>query len=409
MEYFKEYDGPQSIDNGKVLGRQYHKGPKTPKAPDYQALATQQAAIDKAAANDALIANRPNQVNDTGSTTWSQANPATAGSFDQAGYDKAMAAYQAQQLRGGTSGYNGVGNAYNQNSFGFSPYGGVNTGGSANGSGGGLVAPNRADYEIAGTPASGAWTQTTHLNDRLLPGLEAQQRTQTGLAQGAENLYGSALDSISQPMDTSGLPAWGDPSFQSTKDVQDATYALMAPELLRQRKAAENQLITQGVGRGANEAWSQGQRVLGQNENDAILKSILAGTTEANNVFNRQNTAHTNSYNQAVADRGRPMTELSGLMGLTDGAFAQPVFNSFGTSAGAPGAQVAQAGQQGYTAAMNAANAQNQSSNNFMSGLMGIGGQALGSYIGTLGGPAGTVAGGAAGGAIGNTFGTMFA
>jgi hypothetical protein len=210
-------------------------------------------------------------------------------------------------------------------------------------------------------------------------------------------------------MDTSGLPAWGDPSFQSTKDVQDATYALMAPELLRQRKAAENQLITQGVGRGANEAWSQGQRVLGSNENDAILKSILAGTTEANNVFNRQNTAHTNSYNQAVADRGRPMTELSGLMGLTDGAFAQPTFNAFGTAAGAPGAQVAQAGQQGYTAAMNNANAQNASSNNFMSGLMGMGGQALGGYFGSLAGPAGTAAGSAAGGWAGNAFGSMLA
>ena len=386
-DYFAELDGPQSIDNGK-LGRQLHKGAKTPKAPDYKALAQQQADLDRQAMQDQTVANRPNQVDDTGSTTWTQANQGTAAGFDQTNYDKAMTAWQAKNASGG-----GIGNQPS----GMANFWGVNSGANRGGSAGAM--PNRANFAIAATPGSGKWTQTTHLNDRLLPGLEAQQRTNTGLAQGAEGMYKDALASVANPMDETGLPAWGDPSHQSVKDVQDATYALMAPELLRQRKAAENQLITQGVGRGANEAWGQGQRVLGSNENDAILKSILAGTTEAGNVFNRQNQSHLNEYNQRVNDRARPMAELSGLMGMTQGAFANPNFPSFATAGNAGSAQVAQAGSQAYNAAMQQANMQNQQSGNRAGGLMGLAGAGIGAYFG---GPAGASAGASIGSSVGS-------
>jgi hypothetical protein len=75
------------------------------------------------------------------------------------------------------------------------------------------------------------------------------------------------------------------------------------------------------------------------------------------------------------------MTELTGLMGLTRGAFQNPAHPGFVPSGSAQGAQVAQAGQQGYAAQMANANAQNQSSNGFMSGLMGIAGSALGGLL----------------------------
>ncbi len=48
------------------------KSTKTPKAPDYTALANQQAEQGKQSWNAALSANRPNQQNQYGSLTWSQ-------------------------------------------------------------------------------------------------------------------------------------------------------------------------------------------------------------------------------------------------------------------------------------------------------------------------------------------------
>ena len=308
---------PQAWD----IERMYHKGKsaKMPKAPDYAALAEQQAASSKANVNAQTVANRPNQVSGQGSVNWSQ------------------------------------------------------------------------------DPTTGQWTQTTALDKDLLAGQDAQQRTQTGIAQGAEGLYKGALAGIQNPLDTSGMPAWGDPSHQSVKDVQDATYQLMAPELLRQRKAAENQLITQGVGRGANEAWTQGQRVLGSNENDAILKSILAGTTEAGNVFNRQNKAHENVYNQAVADRTRPMAELGGLMGLGANQFDNPNMPDF-AQAGLPDTtQYMDAGQQQYNAAMAKANAKNKGKSSGFGGLMQLGKIGLSAYGNYATGGASGAALGAAG------------
>jgi hypothetical protein len=48
------------------------KSDKKPAAPDYTALATQQAALAQQQNQQALRANRPNQVGPTGSLTWSQ-------------------------------------------------------------------------------------------------------------------------------------------------------------------------------------------------------------------------------------------------------------------------------------------------------------------------------------------------
>jgi len=48
------------------------KKTKTPAAPDYNALAQQQAYLSRTAADDMTAANRPDQTNQFGSSTWSQ-------------------------------------------------------------------------------------------------------------------------------------------------------------------------------------------------------------------------------------------------------------------------------------------------------------------------------------------------
>lgn len=62
-----------------------------PAAPDYEAAARETAAGNLAAARYATQANRPTQITPWGSSVWTSNR-----TFDQAGYDDAMARYQQQ-------------------------------------------------------------------------------------------------------------------------------------------------------------------------------------------------------------------------------------------------------------------------------------------------------------------------
>src|SRR5690606_31264065 len=147
------------------------KGSK-PSTPNYEQLAREQAAGNLEMAKYAAQANRVNQVTPWGSLTWS--NDRT---FDQAGYDAAMAAYQQSLQQPGAQ---PQGQQYNVLGFPVSNWGsmtvydGSNTdlrdsrqisveGMGGNSRGGALTAPNRDDFWIGGDN----WTQTVQLSPEM--------------------------------------------------------------------------------------------------------------------------------------------------------------------------------------------------------------------------------------------------
>lgn len=87
-------------------------------------------------------------------------------------------------------------------------------------------------------------------------------------------------------MDLSGVsraPTFDD--FATDRDrVTEALMSRMRPELEKQRKARETVLANQGLNMGS-EAYRGEQDQLGQNENDAFMQSILAGTQEQQRQF----------------------------------------------------------------------------------------------------------------------------
>jgi hypothetical protein len=126
-----------------------------PQAPDYASAAKETAAGNKEAAQFAVNANRINQVTPYGSLTYSRAQPA----FDQAGYDKAMAAYnaggatQTQQAPAPQTYFDHVTGTFQE----------------IPGSSGSTVensrtAPRREDFMAPDD--GGGWTQTMNLTDR---------------------------------------------------------------------------------------------------------------------------------------------------------------------------------------------------------------------------------------------------
>jgi hypothetical protein len=126
--------------------------PKPPPAPDYEAAAEAEAGGNMAMARYTTGANRVNQV-----TPWGQVNYDMQTSFDQAGYDAALADYQA------------------------------------NGSDG--PAPRRENY------MRDTWTQTESLDPKLQAALDQQLALQQARSQTAGDMLGRVQDAYSEDFD----------------------------------------------------------------------------------------------------------------------------------------------------------------------------------------------------------------
>ena len=95
-----------------------------------------------------------------------------------------------------------------------------------------------------------------------------------------------SMDGSITPTDLTGIsraPTFDD--FATDRDrVTEALMSRMRPELERQRQARESVLANQGLNMGSD-AYNREQQILGQNDNDAFMQSILAGTGEQQRQF----------------------------------------------------------------------------------------------------------------------------
>jgi len=235
--------------------------------------------------------------------------------------------------------------------------------------------------------AKGNWVQTTALNPTLAGAQTAEQGTQAGIWGGAQGMVPGVTAGLAQPWDTSGAPAAGDASAGANQQVIDAYMGQMRPELERQRKQQEAQLIAQGL-RGDEEAYGRSQYDLGDNELNARQKAVIGGYDQAHRTFEDMNTANQLWRKNSLQERELPMQELGGLMGLG---------GHIGADIGAPDFNTATPWQpnnpmannmQAYADKMARKNAE-AAKGSFGSNLFKLGATALGSYFG---GPAGGAA-----------------
>lgn len=201
---------------GRNIRPQGSKG-SAPETPDYAAAAEQTAAGNLENARYATQANRPNQITPWGNITWDNGS-----SFDQAGYNSAMDAYN----QGMTSGQNPQGGSWQRQQTGSQAFGdsgstptwgevwvpnGPGSAGGVGASGGGTM-PTRDQFT---NPGGDNWTSTVTLSPEMQAMLDQQNKLQMGMFGAQDQALTRTNEMMGQGFDTSGMPNWGqayDPS-----------------------------------------------------------------------------------------------------------------------------------------------------------------------------------------------------
>jgi hypothetical protein len=334
----------------------------------------------------------PNIIGPYGSQT---VQYGAGGSFDEAGYNRAMNSFnsrpvgaaptqsQFQKYKTDREGENGEYvddvQAYENALSNFQSSRGV--------------APTREQYTTGADMDIPTVTQT--LTPDAMETLKAQQDVQKNLAYLGQRGIGTAQDVLSNRFNPNlpGLQTSLDTSNIARMPVnagttgQEALMSRLAPQIERQQASTRQVLANQGITQGS-EAYRNAMTQQGQQENDLRTQAALQGLNldiGANTQgFNQAiqgaqfgNTAQQQSLAQQLALRNQPLNEISGLM--SGSQIQTPQFQGYtgANIAAAPifGAAQAQgqADMQNYGIAQAGANAQ-------MAGL--------GNLAGTLGGAA---------------------
>ena len=328
------------------------KSPAPPPAPDYAAAATAQGAANLDAARLTARISNPNISTPLGG----QRVTFGKSTFDQAGYDKAMADYQKQLAdynQGGLQRGPGVGlSDSGGNDLGLGDfYGGGGIGGYSGGQFGTTpVAPTKEQFTTTTDQ------DTPYIEQYLTPEaqktLEAQQRVDLALAGLGEQGIGLARDVLGKPfnpnlrdlqttlggygqvaqgpdlagigqaganvraervnrgpfegqygyargLDVSGLPQT---PINAGTTAQQAIMGRLQPQLERQRAQLQTQLVNQGIPPGS-EAYRAAMTEQGQRENDLLSQAALQGINldqaARQQAFGERTTVN-QAYNQAV-------------------------------------------------------------------------------------------------------------
>lgn len=214
------------------------KKPKTPKAPDYVALANQQAGLDRETARINAKLNRVNQTDQYGNTITYSQDPNDPDSWSQT---ETMSPEQRQLYDAQTSSQLALADA-----------------------GKGLL--GRATAAVDDPFNYEGMSEVKDLNLGERPG---------------EDQFGDY-----QNYDFSQLGDMPDAGFGAVQEVQDAMMSRMNPALKQRRDAENARLAAQGITQGglANES---SQRSLNEGENDANQQALLGAMGAYGDIFNR--------------------------------------------------------------------------------------------------------------------------
>lgn len=211
-------------------------------------------------------------------------------------------------------------------------------------------------------PESGQWTQTQSLSAEGQRSLDQQRGVQSqlmdqagGIADGlpSANLEGIRSRAGLFNMDPSG----------NAQAIQDATYKLLSPQREQARQGEIQRLKNQGLTEDSP-AFQRAMERLDQGDTDAQLKSLIAGTTEYGNQFNRGLDANESNFQQyataeefANALRGSDLSTISQIIDMQD--TTTPQFGQVVSATGSGGTDYLGAGKQTFQDAIDGKNASN--------------------------------------------------
>jgi len=310
-----------------------------PAAPDYAGAAQATAAGNLEAAKYTTEANRINQYTPYGNLTYSK-NPTT--SFDQVGFDKAMADYNAQQNTGFFRG-------------------GLNR----------TPAPDRAAF----TKTNDGWSQTTTLAPEQQKLLDQQNATSLALGNTMNKGVGYVQGMLDKPFDTSQLPDMPTTADNAGRDAM--TQALLdrqQPMFDRQKSQAEANLLARGFNPGG-EAFNASADDLGRQQNDARLAAIQAGGQEQSRLFGLGTQARQNALQEQSFLRNEPLNTLNAVR--TGAQVTGPQFQSMPQQQGVAGPDLLGAANATGQYNQGIYNANQAGQAGMTGGLFGLGAAAL--------------------------------
>ena len=356
-----------------ITGLPHKDAGSPPSPPDYHAAALAQGAANVDTARTEGRMNNPNVYTPYGSQTVTWASP----TFDQSGYDSAMAAYQSNPR--GNAPYErqfitGSGGEYDPQQFDETGYqNAMNLYMSRNN------APTREQFTT--NENADQATVTQNLTPAAQAMLDAQNRIGQNLAGVAEGGLNRVGQGMAQPFDQSNIqPLQADAAAREA--AQKAAYeqqtSRLDPHWDTRMQLQRNALVNQGLTPGT-EAYDVALRDLNLGRNDAYQtawnNSFNTGLAAQQSDFGMQDQANTQNAQMQAYLRSLPLNELNALR--TGAQVQNPQFQAYQGSNVSPPNLYGAAQLQG-DAAKNIYNQQSASADSFNTGLMGMIGTAAG-------------------------------
>jgi hypothetical protein len=358
--------------------------PKAPAAPDPAATAAAQTASNKETAYWNASLNNVNQITPYGNLTYKQTGGGR--NYNMNAYNAALDAYSKQPAQT-TSGLQG----YSRNRYGdfqdaqgnrisegtYNALSGANTQRA--------VAPKLEDF-FTGESAP-QFTSTIDLNPESQKLLDTQMRSQNALAGLGEQQIGRIQSATSTPFSFSGL---GDaPTAQSVGDAskraEEALMSRLNPQFQRDEEALRGRLINQGIGQNS-EAYNREMERFNQAQTDARMQSVLQGANYGGTLQDQAMQRRNQGINEYTTQRNAPLNEYSA---LTSGTQVQnPQFTNGGNYTGTQPVDYASMVNNQYQSQLGQYNANVAGRNSTQNALFGLGGQALGGFLGSQAGSA---------------------
>lgn len=351
------------------------KSSDTPAAPDPKVTIPLQEAANNRSFDQTLQAMRPTEVTPFGTSSW-----VNTPSFDQSGYETALADWQAQNkpaVGQWVQGDEGFGGGYWEGTPGVTST---------------SAAPTRDQY------TKDNWTRTTALVPEQQALLDRQNANAQGMADQTAEMLGPLREQYSQPLNlASRLQSVPGVSYDSgsRQRVEEALLrrirAEQDPRLSRERQSLSNNLAQTGFNI-TDQPYGQTMGTFDEGarraDADAVDRSILLGGQEASGELQRGVTAQSAELSRALQeitamaqDRGRGLNEFNAFrsgaqmtMPQTQGSYSAPQSSPV---------DVMGAYDQQYNNLLGGANANAASEDAMMQGLFSLGGAALGGPAGS--------------------------
>lgn len=273
------------------------KSPAPPPAPDPAATAQAQAGANLETARATAALNRVNQYTPTGSITWRNVGAEDLERRLTQRYED----YQAGRYQPN----------YGNDRFGAPIQEGFIPD----------VERRRLQDEMGGQ--RDVWESVTTLSPNQQRLLDLSERAQITYGDAANKQLQQAQDSLSRPIDFTGLPGLSD-AATNRQAAADAMYGRIAPQQEQQRAALDARLRNQGLTPGS-EAWANAWREYGMQENDLRLAVDAQAGSEMNRVYGTEAANRQRALEELIAQRQMPVNEASAL--LTGQMLSPPQFN----------------------------------------------------------------------------------